>query len=54
MIFMIFGVIGIKLFKGKLYHCVSEHIIGLEHARVEAYIEDKFSCINFGGEWVLW
>jgi len=54
MIFMIFGVIGIKVFKGKLYHCVSELIIGLEHARVEAYIEDKFSCINFGGEWVLW
>lgn len=33
---------------------MSDHIIGLDHARVEAFIEDKLSCINMGGEWIKW
>lgn len=39
-IFMIFGVIGTKFFKGKLYHCKNAHIKGINHKNSSDFISD--------------
>jgi len=44
-------VIGVNLFKGKLYYCNSAHIVGMSTQQQEKMIVDKWDCINYGGEW---
>jgi hypothetical protein len=41
LIFVIFGVIGISLFKGKLFHCVIDHIKGKNHSNLNGFIADE-------------
>lgn len=56
--FLIFGIICVSYFKGKLFHCHSDFIaFSLLPAESEALFEDlypyasKWDCINQGGEW---
>jgi hypothetical protein len=39
-IFMIFGVIGTKLFKGKLFYCEHAHIKGIYDSHLRDFISD--------------
>ena len=39
------------LLAGKFYHCTTEHL-ELGGQFVEGLIDDKWDCLNYGGEWV--
>ena len=45
--FLIFGIIGVNYFKGRLYSCESDHISELPFK-----IVTKWDCINSGGVWI--
>jgi hypothetical protein len=51
LIFVIFGVIGVKLFKGKLYNCKSGHVTGIDQIHADILIRDEYDCNNYGGQW---
>ena len=48
---LIFGIIGVVLLKGRYEFCNNEHIRGLSDRFMSEVIEDKYDCINYGGEW---
>ena len=48
MYYLIFGVISLTYFKGKLYSCSYSHLKVGENC----LIETKWDCLNVGGEWV--
>lgn len=50
---MIFGIIGVNLFKGKYEYCDTESVvgIGLNKKQLEKAIKDNLDCYNFGGSW---
>jgi hypothetical protein len=39
------------LLAGKFYYCDTEHL-GLDHEYTSDLIEEKWDCLNYGGEWV--
>ena len=50
---IIFGIIGVNLFKGKYEYCDTESVlgIGLTQKQLEKAIIDNLDCYNFGGSW---
>ena len=50
---MIFGIIGVNLFKGKFEYCDTSSVIGLglSQKQVGKAIIDKLDCYNYGGTW---
>lgn len=44
--YLIFGVIGINYFKGRLYYCDTRHL-----TFSTGFINDKWECLIYGGEW---
>ena len=46
--FLIFGVIGINYFKGRLFYCDTDFI---SYSKFHT-IDDKWDCLNVGGEWL--
>ena len=48
---LIFGIIGVVLLKGRYEYCNNEHIRGLSSLQLGEIIDNKFDCINYGGEW---
>lgn len=40
--FIIFGILGVQLFKGTFYHCIGENVTA---------VIDKNDCLNHGYEW---
>ena len=50
---MIFGIIGVNLFKGKFEYCDTSSVIGLglSQKQVGKAITDKLDCYNYGGTW---
>lgn len=47
----IFGIIGVNLFKGKYQYCNLQAVVGLSSEIQTGLINDKWDCINYGGEW---
>ena len=47
MFYMIFGVINISYFKGKLFYCLSPH------TDLISKLDTKWDCLDAGGSWVL-
>ncbi len=43
--FLIFGVISVSWFKGKLFKCLPQEML------VNFKISSKWDCVNGGGEW---
>lgn len=50
---MIFGIIGVNLFKGKFEYCDTSGIvnIGLKQKEIRDVIQDNMDCYNYGGTW---
>ena len=50
---VIFGIVGVNLFKGKFEYCdIGEpSVIGLSRKQLDAVIVDNFDCFNYGGSW---
>ena len=45
--FLLFGIFGINYFKGTFYHCFDDNI-----PATSLLINNKWDCLNLGGEWV--
>ena len=50
--FIIFGTLGINLFKGLFQYCELKEIKNLPGFS-EDYLTDKWDCINFGGDYLM-
>ena len=50
---MIFGIIGVNLFKGRFEYCDTSAVvgIGLSKKQLGAVLDDNLDCYNFGGTW---
>lgn len=48
--FVIFAIMGITLFKGEFELCNTDDL-NLSNAQVKELITDRYSCLNYGGEW---
>ena len=49
--FLIFGIIGVNYFKGQFFYCGNAHLDDKVFGNLNVAIEDKWACINSGGEW---
>lgn len=54
--FFIFGIICVSLYKGKFYDCKFNNIGGIGNdpifSELNLHIDNKFDCINYGGQWL--
>ena len=46
--FLIFGVVSVSYFKGKMFDCISEHV---DIPKINE-VQSKWDCLDGGGEWV--
>jgi hypothetical protein len=51
LVYFIFAIIGVNLFKGKSYYCDTEQIIGISPNEIEKLIQTDKDCANLGGDW---
>jgi hypothetical protein len=51
LVFFIFAIIGVNLFKGRSYYCFTDEISSLNPSEIEKLIVTDKDCINYGGEW---
>lgn len=47
--FMIFAVVSVSFFKGKMYHCID-----IESLAIGEEILSKWQCLLYGGKWEVW
>lgn len=48
MVMIVFAIVGVSFYKGKLHYCNMENIPPELHANIKNY----WQCLNYGGEWV--
>jgi hypothetical protein len=51
LIFIIFAIVGVKLFLGKSFYCQTSQVIGINQEHTDILIRNGFDCLNYGGEW---
>jgi hypothetical protein len=49
--FFVFAIIGVNFLKGLFYFCETSQISELTNFN-EDKLDDKWDCINYGGEWL--
>jgi len=51
---LIFGIIGVNIFKGMYNYCDTSQMVGLSDEHIKTLIIEKFDCLNYGGEWATY